>query len=208
VDRRPAVIQGDLPSGIRQQLWILFGAVGLLLLIACVNVSNLLLSKATGRTQEMAIRAPLGATRTRVMGQLLMESLVLPLAGGMLGVAFGYAGLKGILALVPVGTIPDEAETRLLESLRAAPGVTAAAVNNGAHPLAGWGMAVEPPSSIASAQPVRVNMPSEDYPAAMHIPLVQGRLLTATDLASAAHVALVNESFATRYSRLRARARR
>lgn len=101
------------PSGIREQLWILFGAVGLLLLISCVNVSNLLLSKATSRAREMAVRASLGATRARVIRQLLAESLVLSAAGGLLGVALAFAGLKGILAMVPPGTIPDEAEVAI-----------------------------------------------------------------------------------------------
>ena len=98
------------PSGIQDALWILFGAVGLLLVIACVNVSNLLLSRASYRRREIAIRASLGASRSRLVGQLLAESLVLGIAGGALGVAAAYAGLQGIIAAVPPNTIPDEAQ--------------------------------------------------------------------------------------------------
>ncbi len=96
-------------SGLHDALWILFGAVGLLLLISCVNVSNLLLSKATARNKEIAVRASLGASRFRIMRQLLCESVVLAIAGGSLGVFVAKAGLAGIMAMVPPGTIPDEA---------------------------------------------------------------------------------------------------
>lgn len=98
------------PSSIRQNLWILFGAVGLLLLIACANVSNLLLSKAGLRQKEMAVRSAMGANRSRLIRQLLTESLILAIAGGLLGVALAYGALRAILALVPPDTIPDESE--------------------------------------------------------------------------------------------------
>jgi putative ABC transport system permease protein len=98
------------PSSIRDDLWVLFGAVGLLLLIACANVSNLLLSRAAGRQREMAVRSALGGSRWRMIRQLLTESALLALAGGVLGVALAYGALRLILTLVPPNTIPDESE--------------------------------------------------------------------------------------------------
>ena len=101
------------PSGIQDALWILFGAVGLLLVIACVNVSNLLLSRGAYRRREIAIRAAMGAGSFRIVRQLLAESLLLAVVGGAVGVLLAWAGLRGIIAVVPPNTIPDEARIAL-----------------------------------------------------------------------------------------------
>ncbi len=95
--------------GYKETIYMLVGAVGLLLLIACANVSNLLLARATGREKELAIRISLGSGRVRVIRQLLVESVLLALAGAAVGCLFAWAGLRGLMALVPMWTFPDEA---------------------------------------------------------------------------------------------------
>jgi len=94
-------------------LWLLLGAVGFILLIACANVANLLLAKGMTQQKEVAIRSALGATRKTVFVQLLTESLVLATAGGLLGLGVGYAMLHGLIAIMPEDTLPWEADLSL-----------------------------------------------------------------------------------------------
>jgi predicted permease len=304
------------PSDITDALWILFGAVALLLLIACINVSNLLLSKMATRQRELSIRASIGASRMRLVSQLLSETLVLAVSGGLLGVLAAYAGLRGIIAAVPPGTIPDEAQITLnapvlwftlavslgaalfsglapalhsssqdvispmkesgrgitggkrrqilrgilvvsevalslmllmgaslmirtllsiengdvgvpadhiltmripfshsrvpgariaflqdvLSRVSAVPGVTAAGVNTGFPPMGNWTVPVEiAGASSQDGRSVMLHQISQDYPRAMGIALVRGRLLSEQDVFGKIHNAVINEAFAARY---------
>lgn len=99
-------------GGIGSTLWLLLGAVGFVLLIACVNVGNLLLARSTGRTREFAIRSALGAGRWRLLRQSLIESTLLALAGGALGLVLAGWGTSAAVAVLPT-TLPRASEIHL-----------------------------------------------------------------------------------------------
>jgi putative ABC transport system permease protein len=107
-------LQNDfLERDVRRALWMLLGAVGFVLLIACANVANLLLARGTARQKEVAVRASLGATRAQLFSQFLTESLALAAMGGALGIGLAWGLLKVIMAMIPQFTLPSEADVRL-----------------------------------------------------------------------------------------------
>ncbi len=97
------LLKRDVVGDIGSLLWVLMGSLGMVLLIACANVANLFLVRTEGRQQELTIRAALGASRGRIAGELLFESLVIGLIGSLLGLGLGYAALRFLVAVAPSG---------------------------------------------------------------------------------------------------------
>jgi predicted permease len=99
------LLKDDVIGDVGSALWLLMGTIGMVLLIACANVANLLLVRAEGRQQELAVRAALGASRGRIAYELLAESVVLGLVGGVAGLGLAYAAVRSLIALAP-GNLP------------------------------------------------------------------------------------------------------
>src|SRR5205823_5107177 len=98
-------LKDDLVGDVQRVLWVLMATIGMVLLIACANVANLLLVRAESRQQELAIRAALGAGSTRIARELLLESVALGIMGGFVGLGLAFGALRLLVALAP-GNLP------------------------------------------------------------------------------------------------------
>jgi predicted permease len=96
-------LKQDVVGDVGKMLWVLMGSIGMVLLIACANVANLLLVRVEGRRQELAVRAALGAGRGRLAGELLLESVMLGLLGSTVGLGLAYVALRTLVAMAPTG---------------------------------------------------------------------------------------------------------
>src|SRR5207253_3135977 len=203
-------VGGNLRSQFERPLYVLAGIVGLILLVACVNLANLMLARAAARSHEMSVRVAIGASRGTLVGQVLAESLSLAFAGALLGLAFAYWGSRLLVLLMTEGTV----------SLDLRPDLTVLSL----AVLAGLFTGLPSVSSVAFADfPIpspnawheTVSLASTDPNTGMHlladgatvssgffqtlaIPLLRGRSFQETDDEKHPHVAIVNSALAER----------
>ena len=200
-----AVIDG-IAGSFRTALFMLFAAVGAVLLIACANLANLMLTRASGRRKELAVQLALGSSRANVVQQVLIEALVVGMSGGLLGVLVARIGVDALVALAPTA-LPRSGEIRIVtfqralgQRLSSLPSVSQAAA-----------ISLPPSSGLLSRVPFTVegrpiereHVPfaqfrtvSAGYFEAARIPLKRGRTFLESDTDKTRAVAVVNEELA------------
>jgi ABC-type antimicrobial peptide transport system permease subunit len=194
-------LQDVMSESVRHSLWVLLSAVGFILLITCINVANMLLVRAAERQKELAVRLALGASRWRIVRQLLSESLLLAALGGAGGLLLGSWMLQGLLVLAPAeipGLSRVSLDNRVLLFTLGLTALTHALPIDGTN----WGSVF-----IAAGKPVpsSADLPmsgyirvSANYFETMGIRLLRGRYFTAADTAESAPVVIINETLARR----------
>ena len=153
------VASGEMQTSLR----LLLGAVAFLLLIACANVANLQLARGTARAREMAVRMSIGAGRRRLLRQLLTESVLLSLAGGVLGVLFAFGAIRSIVALMPEFYVPNESRVAINTPVLVVLAWRVAAHGHCVRPRAG---AADRPSRMSPTRSGRAAAPVRERTAA------------------------------------------
>src|SRR5436309_1673818 len=184
-------------------LYIVLAAVGLLLLIGCANVANLLLARGTTREKEFAIRAALGAGRWRIVRQLLVESFLLAVSGAVLGAVMAWGGLKALVALMPQQIIPAEAVIRLNLPVLGFTLVCAILTATETTTLSPYGRIPSdieiPGKTHAEKWTALFQLCSEGYFPTLKIQFVDGRPFTEAEVEGKRKLAIVNQTFIRKY---------
>src|SRR5204863_161334 len=186
-------LQKELVGDVGSTLWLLLCAVGLVLLIACVNIASLLLARAVSRERELAIRVALGAGRGRLARQCLTESAILGVGGGLLGVVLAFVSIHPFVAFWP-GSLPRAEELHLDWRVLVFAVADIIPMRKGENSVPYWNTATPPPPN---QEPVALaSCVTPDYLKVMGIPLRHGRFFNEHDRIGSEPVVVIDENLA------------